>query len=256
MTLPDQLLLSDLLNHTVRCDLGLDHGPGLMAWMHPPVHRLLGWVSRPSALRNSRAVWRLDQCRGLDDQQVFVKGAPAETDQLTLERLPTLLDADLLDADGERLGQVADLAFVPSTGEILHYLVSRSDPRLPGSSRWRLTPDRIVDQQPGLVSTGLRDLDDLPQARASVRQDFVRRSRHWREQLQQFGDRAGERLEGWLEEPPWDEQPSRREIDDADGPVQALDSDPLEDWDDDEWIERQPSRRDRQPVERDGDPWI
>ena len=256
MTLPDQLLLSDLLNHTVRCDLGLDHGPGLMAWMHPPVHRLLGWVSRPSALRNSRAVWRLDQCRGLDDQQVFVKGAPAETDQLTLERLPTLLDADLLDADGERLGQVADLAFVPSTGEILHYLVSRSDPRLPGSSRWRLTPDRIVDQQPGLVSTGLRDLDDLPQARASVRQDFVRRSRHWREQLQQFGDRAGERLEGWLEEPPWDEQPSRREIDDADAPVQALDSDPLEDWDDDEWIERQPSRRDRQPVERDGDPWI
>ena len=227
-----------------------------MAWMHPPVHRLLGWVSRPSALRNSRAVWRLDQCRGLDDQQVFVKGAPAETDQLTLERLPTLLDADLLDADGERLGQVADLAFVPSTGEILHYLVSRSDPRLPGSSRWRLTPDRIVDQQPGLVSTGLHDLDDLPQARASVRQDFVRRSRHWREQLQQFGDRAGERLEGWLEEPPWDEQPSRREIDDADGPVQALDSDPLEDWDDDEWIERQPSRRDRQPVERDGDPWI
>tara|TARA_Y100000589_G_scaffold41984_1_gene35281 strand:+ start:5425 stop:6108 length:684 start_codon:yes stop_codon:yes gene_type:complete len=227
-----------------------------MAWMHPPVHRLLGWVSRPSALRNSRAVWRLDQCRGLDDQQVFVKGPPAETDQLTLERLPTLLDADLLDADGERLGQVADLAFVPSTGEILHYLVSRSDPRLPGSSRWRLTPDRIVDQQPGLVSTGLHDLDDLPQARASVRQDFVRRSRYWREQLQQFGDRAGERLEGWLEEPPWDEQPSRREIDDADAPVQALDSDPLEDWDDDEWIERQPSRRDRQPVERDGDPWI
>ncbi len=227
-----------------------------MAWMHPPVHRLLGWVSRPSALRNSRAVWRLDQCRGLDDQQVFVKGAPAETDQLTLERLPTLLDADLLDADGERLGQVADLAFVPSTGEILHYLVSRSDPRLPGSSRWRLTPDRIVDQQPGLVSTGLRDLDDLPQARASVRQDFVRRSRHWREQLQQFGDRAGERLEGWLEEPPWDEQPSRREFDDFDGDVQAVESDPLEDWDDDEWIERPPSRRDRQPVERDGDPWI
>ena len=113
-----------------------------------------------------------------------------------------------------------------------------------------------MDQQPGLVSTGLRDLDDLPQARASVRQDFVRRSRHWREQLQQFGDRAGERLEGWLEEPPWDEQPSRREFNDFDGDVQAVESDPLEDWDDDEWIERPPSRRDRQPVERDGDPWI
>ena len=179
-----------------------------MAWMHPPVHRLLGWVSRPSALRTSRDVWRLDQCRGFDDQQVFVKGAPAEADQITLDRLPTLLDADLLNADGERVGIIADLAFLPASGQISHYLVARSDPRLPGSSRWRLLPDRIVDQQPGLVSTAIHELDDLPLARASVRQDFLQRSRQWREQLQQFGDRAGERLEGWLEEPPWDEHPA------------------------------------------------
>ena len=119
-----------------------------MAWMHPPVHRLLGWVSRPSALRSSRDVWRLDQCRGFDDQQVFVKGDPAEADQITLDRLPTLMDADLLNADGERVGVIADLAFLPASGQISHYLVARSDPRLPGSSRWRLLPDRIVDQQP------------------------------------------------------------------------------------------------------------
>ena len=204
MALPDQVLLSDLLHHRVRCDQGLDHGPGVMAWMHPPVHRLLGWVSRPSALRNSRDVWRLDQWRGLSDQEVFAKGPPAVADAITLERLPTLMEADLVDRHGERLGQIADLAFVPATGAILHYLVSRSDPRLPGSSRWRLTPDRIVDQQPGLVSTALTSLDDLPLSRASVRQDFLRRSRGWRDQIQQMGDRAGERLEGWLEEPPWD----------------------------------------------------
>ena len=106
-----------------------------MAWMHPPVHRLLGWVSRPSALRSSRDVWRLDQCRGFDDQQVFVKGDPAEADQITLDRLPTLMDADLLNADGERVGIIADLAFLPASGQISHYLVARSDPRLPGSSR-------------------------------------------------------------------------------------------------------------------------
>ena len=172
--------------------------------MHPPVHRLLGWVSRPSALRNERNVWRLDQCRGFSDQEVFVKGPPASSDPITLERLPTLLDADLVDARGERLGQIADLTFVPASGEILHYLVSRSDPRLPGSSRWRLTPDRIVDQQPGVVSTALQDLDDLPLARSSVRRDLMRRSRGWRDQIQQIGDRASDRLEGWLEEPPWD----------------------------------------------------
>ena len=290
MALPDQVLLSDLLHHRVRCDQGLDHGPGVMAWMHPPVHRLLGWVSRPSALRNSRDVWRLDQWRGLSDQEVFAKGPPAVADAITLERLPTLMEADLVDRHGERLGQIADLAFVPATGAILHYLVSRSDPRLPGSSRWRLTPDRIVDQQPGLVSTALTSLDDLPLSRASVRQDFLRRSRGWRDQIQQMGDRAGERLEGWLEEPPWDapgwaaddngsrqdperdwdQQQPRDDLRDQED--QDFD-DPLDGWDEPEWdqdpVERPAPRRRRSApsprdpaLDRDGqedfdpDPWV
>ncbi|MGA0162227.1 MAG: RNA methyltransferase, partial [Vulcanococcus sp.] len=50
MSLPEQLLLSELLRRRVRCDQGLDHGVGVAAWMHPPVHRLLGWFSKPSAL--------------------------------------------------------------------------------------------------------------------------------------------------------------------------------------------------------------
>ena len=291
MALPDQVLLSDLLHHRVRCDQGLDHGPGVMAWMHPPVHRLLGWVSRPSALRNSRDVWRLDQWRGLSDQEVFAKGPPAVADAITLERLPTLMEADLVDRHGERLGQIADLAFVPATGAILHYLVSRSDPRLPGSSRWRLTPDRIVDQQPGLVSTALTSLDDLPLSRASVRQDFLRRSRGWRDQIQQMGDRAGERLEGWLDEPPWDApgwaaddngsrqdperdwapQPPRDDLSDRED--QDFD-DPLDGWDEPEWDQdpvecpaprsrRRSAPSPRDPaLDRDGqedfdpDPWV
>ncbi len=216
MSLPEQLLLSDLLRLRVRCDQGLDHGPGLQGWMHPPVHRLLGWASKPSAFGSRRLVWRLDQLRGLTELEALVQGAPAETDQNTLDRLPTLLEAALLGAEAQLLGTVADAAVELRTGRILHYLVSRSDPRLPGSSRWRLTPDRIVDQQPGQVKTALAGLEDLPLARASVRQELLRRSRRWRDQVgqetsrlrdqfQQAGDRFEERLEGWLEEPPWED---------------------------------------------------
>ena len=241
MTLPDQLLLSDLLNHTVRCDLGLDHGPGLMAWMHPPVHRLLGWVSRPSALRMSREVWRLDQCCGLTDQQVFVRGEPASTDLVILEQLPTLMDAALLDRYGERIGTLVDFVFEPATGAIRHYLIARSDPRLPGTSRWRLSPDRIQDQQAGAVSTRLQTLDDLPLARSSVRQDLLQRTQRWRDQLRDMGDRAGDRLEGWLEDAPWDEQDDERR-------VEERRSGPKEVWDDDDWPDR--------PRQRDVDPWV
>ena len=221
-----------------------------MAWMHPPVHRLLGWVSRPSALRISRDVWRLNQCCGLSDQQVFVRGEPAVTDQVTLERLPTLMDAALLDRDGERIGSVVDLDFRPADGAILHYLIARSDPRLPGSSRWRLTPDRILDQQPGQIQTGLMGLDDLPMARASVRQDLLQRTQHWRDQLRSMGDRAGDRLEGWLDDSPIDELRSetRRSLLDDEEPEDV--SGP-EVWDDESWDEP-PSRRRRE----DEDPWV
>ena len=212
-----------------------------MGWMHPPVHRLLGWISRPSALRMTREVWRLDQCCGFTDDQIFVRGEPAITDPATLERLPTFLDADLLDRDGVRVGSLVDLVFEPESGAIRHYLVARSDPRLPGSSRWRLTPNRILDHRPGQVMTALNGLDDLPLARASVRQDLLRRTQRWREQLRDMGDRAGDRLEGWLEDPPWEEPddaptpPSRRPV-------------AREVWDEEDWRD---SRR-----HRNEDPWI
>ena len=243
MALPDQLLLSDLLKRRVRCDQGLEHGIGLQVWMHPPVHRVLGWSSRPSMFGDRRQVWRLDQLRALLELEALVKGEPAETDSLTLEQLPTLIDAALLDREQHPIGSVVDAAFESATGRIRHYLVSRSDPRLPGSSRWRLAPDRIVDQQPGRVLTALAGLDDLPLARASVRQEFLRRSRRWRDQVQQAGGRFETRLEGWLEEPPWDTP--------APGPADAG-----EPWDEQDWLQAQehPPARDRGG--RDQDPWV
>jgi hypothetical protein len=239
VALPDQLLLSDLLRRRVRCDQGLDHGPGLMAWMHPPVHRLLGWVSRPSQFGDRRQVWRLNQLCGLSDQEVFVRGEPADTDPATLQQLPTLIEATLVGGNRQPLGTIADAAVDPRSGRILHYLVARSDPRLPGSSRWRLTLERIVDQQPGRVITALSGLDDLPLARASVRQEWLRRSRRWRERLQVAGGELEDRLEGWLEEAPWpnDTDPPPRP---PDPPGEG--DDPLEDWDD-VWDDEPVSRR-------------
>ena len=257
MALPRHLLLSDLLRLRVRSEQGLDLGAGVQGWMHPPAHRLLGWASRPSAFGSRRLVWRLNQLRGISDQEAFVIGEPAETDPTTLHRLPTLLDAALISSAGLPLATVADAVVELRTGGIQHYLVSRSDPRLPGGSRWRLSLERIVGQQPGQVLTGLTHLDDLPLARASVRQELLQRSRHWRDRMTQESSRwrerfqlAGgeleDRLEGWLEEPPW-EQGGRRDrrepfsvngTEVADpvgrrGDYEALD-DPLENWDDEE----------------------
>ena len=116
------------------------------------------------------------------------------------------------------------------------------------------------------MSTAIHELDDLPLARASVRQDFLQRSRQWREQLQQFGDRAGERLEGWLEEPPWDEHPGASDVASSYPTAASPALDPLENWDDADWpddprVERGRSDR-KDPSDRNDwhdheeDPWV
>ena len=132
-----------------------------------------------------------------------------------------------------------------ASGRIQHYLVARSDPRLPGSSRWRLEPDRLIDQQPGQVHASLDQLDDLPLDRASIRQQVLRRSRQIREQVPDSMDGFEDRLRSWGQRL-WDGG-----------------EDLIERWrEDDEPPEperRQSRMRDRSREwddESDGDPWI
>ncbi len=226
MFIPSEYLLSDLLKHRVRCNKGIDHGIGVFAWMHPPVHRILGWASKPSSLKLGRNIWRLNQLKGISNLEVFVKGNCSETDQATLERLPTLLYADVLNKNGDKLGTIADFVFDPITGNIFHYLVSRSDPRIPGTSRWRLTIDLIDDQQPGFIFSTINSLNDLPLSRSSLRQDILSKSQHFRDQLQEISNKATDRLEGWLEDPPWEEE------DNSLNRYREYETDPLDDWDD------------------------
>ena len=115
--------------------------------------------------------------------------------------------------------------------------------------------ERISDQQPGQVFTGLSGLDDLPLARASVRQEFLRRGRRWRDQLQeeterlrdQFQQVSGqmeERLEGWLEEDAEELQEPRWQRNEQDA------------WDDWEDTPAPRSPRERPAPQRDDDPWF
>ena len=225
MILPKQYLFSDFLKHRVKCDRGLDHGPGLSPWMHPPAHRLLGWISRPSTLTLERAVWKLNQLKGISNDFLYVKGKASTTYQRTLDRLPTLLYSDTLNLNGDKIGSLVDFIFNPETGRIMKYMISRSDPRIPGTSRWLLPIERITDQQPGMVSLGITSLDDLPIARSSLRQDFLRRSRNWRDQIQEISEQASGRLEGWLEESPWEGRASNVSR-------SSYQVDPLENWSD------------------------
>ena len=172
----NKLLISDLLKHNIRCENGIDRGPVINPWMHPPLHRILGLISRPSNFRLQREVWRLDQVKGVGEQEVYVKGACSMSDEQTLERFPTLMNANVFNRNGQKLGSVADFFFELKNGNIHYYLVSRTNPLIPGTSRWRLSLPQIIDKQPGSISCDIDTFEDLPIQRASLKEEFLSKS--------------------------------------------------------------------------------
>ena len=200
MKLPKQIFLSELLNYNVKGDMNLNYGNGENVWMHPPVHRILGWYSRPSNFDLKRNVWRLNQIRQIIDNEIYVKGDPAISDLATLNRFPTLIEANLINVNGSKIGKIADFLFNMKTGQIKYYLVSRTNPKIPGSSRWKLNIANIYDQQPGLVFCESSSLDDLSLIKSSIKNEFLQKGKKFFDRFDDIKNIASTRLENWLEE--------------------------------------------------------
>ena len=200
MKLPKEILLSELLNYSVKGNRVLNYGNGENVWMHPPVHRILGWYSRPSNFDLKRNVWRLNQISQIIDNEIYVKGDPAISDLATLNRFPTLIEANLININGSKIGVIADFLFEIKTGNIKYYLVSRANPKIPGSSRWKLNIENINDQQPGLVFCESSSLDDLFLIKSSFKNEFLQKGKKIFTRFDDMKNIAANRLEDWLEE--------------------------------------------------------
>jgi len=258
LNIKNKLFLSDLLKHNVRCNNGIDHGPVVSPWMHPPAHRILGWVSRPSNLKLQREVWKLDQLKGINEQEVYVKGGCSISDDQTLERFPTLMNANVFSRNGQKLGLIADFLFEIQTGKIQYYLVSRTNPLIPGTSRWRLSIAQIIDKQPGSISCDIDSFEDLSIQKASLREEFLSKSRKWKTQFEDLTYKASDRLEGWI-----DDQINENENFD-DSFISEKNNDSYDDWIDNLAIDsseelntmNKRKRKTKSSNDRDLDPWI
>jgi len=86
------------------------------------------------------------------------------------------------------------------TGKIKYYLVSRSNPKIPGSSRWKLNIENINDQQPGLVFCESNSLDDLSLIKSSIKNEFLQKGKKIIDRFGEMKNIASNKLEDWLEE--------------------------------------------------------
>ena len=118
----------------------------------------------------------------------------------TLNRFPTLIEANLININGSKIGVIADFLFEIKTGKIKYYLVSRSNPKIPGSSRWKLNIENINDQQPGLVFCESNSLNDLSLIKSSIKNEFLQKGKKIIDRFDDMKNIASNRLEDWLEE--------------------------------------------------------
>jgi hypothetical protein len=86
------------------------------------------------------------------------------------------------------------------TGKIKYYLISRSNPKIPGSSRWKLNIENINDQQPGLVFCDSNSLDDLSLMKSSFKNEFLQKGKKIIDKFDDMKNKASNRLEDWLDE--------------------------------------------------------
>ena len=98
------------------------------------------------------------------------------------------------------MGVIADFLFEMETGNIKFYLISRSNPRIPGSSRWKLNLEDITDQQPGLVFCSCDSLADLSLIKSSFKNQIFKKGRKIINRFDDMRNNATNKLEDWLEE--------------------------------------------------------
>nr|YP_002049055.1 hypothetical protein PCC_0405 [Paulinella chromatophora]ACB42845.1 hypothetical protein PCC_0405 [Paulinella chromatophora] len=205
MNLPEKLLLSNLLCRRVCSEQGIEYGLGLQVWMHPAAHRVLGWVSRPLTFSSSYTmVWRVNQLYGLTKNVALIRNKGTRSEIEIMKKLPTFINSILIGNSGKKLGIIADIIFDVNSGNVDSYLVSRSNPKVPGTSRWLLNPSLVVNQQFTRVYINLTNLEELPLIRSSVRQNFLNQSNQLSLKMRTLGNITNKKLERWLEIPFWE----------------------------------------------------
>jgi len=171
----------------------------------------------------------------------WCRGATETEQSRSLIALPTRFDAALTGQRG-RCSARWWMRRWSCARRILHYLWPAAIPALPGSSRLRLTPDRIVDQQPGLVAPAwpprrppLRG-PGAPGAAAPVSplegSDGRRKPAvAWPSFSRWVIAFEGSGWKGWLQEPRWEYPDPPRAQRFAEPSPTAPASDPFDDWD-------------------------
>lgn len=93
-----------------------------VVWMHPPVHRVFGFICASGFLGRKKSAFNLPQLHAIGDDGLLVNSAPVPTDGKKVRQIESLLGYELWTDSGEKVGHVVDYVFDTKTGAIKAYL--------------------------------------------------------------------------------------------------------------------------------------
>lgn len=244
----EELRVSDLLNRQVLDRQTTDeHGRIDRVWMHPPAHRVLGFLCRQGLIRGEFSAFRLDQLHALGDDSVVLEAAPQPANPEKIDRLESLLQHEVWTDAGLHLGKIVDCCFDRQTGYIRSYLVSPHGWRGVAGMLWDLDPTLVLSYGQERVLVAELDPETLPVydlglvesvagAEPDYRQllgDLRQRARHWKQELKLQVSKAKEQAQQVLTQVQEVREQAQQPLDwDEPQPTPLADlSDSSEDWD-------------------------
>lgn len=93
-----------------------------VVWMHPPVHRVFGFICASGFLGRKKSAFNLPQLYAVGEDGLLVSSAPVPTDAQKVRQIETLLGHEVWSDSGEKVGNVVDYIFDTKTGAIQAYL--------------------------------------------------------------------------------------------------------------------------------------
>lgn len=207
-TQPEVIKQSELLNQLVMDRNTMEElGHVDVVWMHPPVHRVLGFICKSGFLGAKKTAFNLSQLHTLGANSILVSSKPVETDAEKVRQLESLINCEVWSDAGSKIGRITDCLFNLKTGSITQYLFTASGWSAIADGVYLLPPSKILSfgKKRVLVSeTAAQNLavyragikQQLSKARNFLKEDYTQITQEWQsltKQAQTATEKAKER---------------------------------------------------------------
>lgn len=180
-------------------------------WMHPPAHRVLGFICQSGFLGSRKTAFNLPQIHSIGEDSLLVNSQPVTTDAGKVKQLETLLNSEIWSDSGDKVGKIVDYLFDLKTGAIAYYLFASNPWFALADGVYRLSPRQIVSHGQGRVlvaDAAARNVEvyqpgikqKFSQVKESFQEEATEELRSLAEQAQALRDQAKERLQSLTEQ--------------------------------------------------------